>query len=209
MTFRGIGDGEGVVGRGEEEIVAERRCGTREQRRPQAEAHCDADDGGEVDEVGVLGSDPRPEQRAHARGHGHGEQGESIGPGIEGRRPFSGADGFLRDCLFVELLAGNDVHADISAPAQQIADDRAMQKLEPGRPCGFAEDDLRDVVCLRKVDHVVGNATVAAWNGNRFTAQGLRQTQGVGNPIPFLLGELEAALGLDIERRPGGVQAVR
>ena len=83
-----------------------------------------------------------------------------------------------------------------------------MQKLEPWRPRGFADDDLRDVVRLRKADHVVGDAAVAAGNGDRLPAQGLRQPKRVGDAIALLLGQLQAALGLDIERGPGGMQAV-
>jgi hypothetical protein len=48
-------------------------------RKLAIEANGDAEDRREVDEVGVLGADPWPEQRADARGDGHGEQGEPIG----------------------------------------------------------------------------------------------------------------------------------
>ena len=77
------------------------------------------------------------------------------------------------------------------------------------RPRGFADDDLGDVVRLRKADHVVGDAAVAAGNGDRLSAQGLRQAKRVGDAVALLLGELQAALGLDIKRRPGGVQTIR
>ena len=83
-----------------------------------------------------------------------------------------------------------------------------MQKLEPGRPRGFADDDLGDVVRLRKANHVVGDAAVAAGNGDRLAAQSLRQPQRVGDAVALLLGELQAALGLDVERRPGAMQPV-
>ena len=83
-----------------------------------------------------------------------------------------------------------------------------MQKLEPGRPHRFADDDLGDVVGLREADHVVGDAAVAAGNGDRLSAQGLRQAKRVGDAVALLLGELQAALGLDVERRPGPVQPV-
>ena len=83
-----------------------------------------------------------------------------------------------------------------------------MQKLEPGRPRRLADDNLGDVVRLRKANHIVGNAPVAAWNGDRFAAQGLRQPQRIGDAVALLLGELQAALGLDIERRPGSMQPV-
>ena len=46
-----------------------------------------------------------------------------------------------------------------------------MQQLEPGRARRFADDDLRDVVRLRKADHVVGDAPVAARNGDGLAAQ--------------------------------------
>ena len=83
-----------------------------------------------------------------------------------------------------------------------------MQKLEPWRARGLAYDDLRDVVRVRKVDHVVGNTAVATWNGHWLRSQGLRQPKRVGDAITFLLGQLQAALGLDIKRGPGSMQAV-
>ena len=46
-----VGDREGVIRFGEEEIVAERRRHAGEQRGPQAEAHGDADNRGQEDEV--------------------------------------------------------------------------------------------------------------------------------------------------------------
>ena len=84
--------------------------------------------------------------------------------------------------------------ADIAAAAQQIADDRAMQKLEPARPRGLADDDLGDVVGMREADHVVGDAAVAAGNGDRLPAQGLRQPQRVGDAVALLLGECRLRL---------------
>ena len=83
-----------------------------------------------------------------------------------------------------------------------------MQKLEPGRPRGFADNDLSDVVRLRKANHVVGDTAIAARNGDGVATQGLRQPKRVGDAVALLLGELQAALGLDVERRPGAVQPV-
>ena len=106
------------------------------------------------------------------------------------------------------LLAGNDMHADIAAAAHELADDGAMQQLEPPRAGRFADDHLRDVVRLRKGDHVVGDAAIAARDGDGLSAEGLGQPKGIGDAVALLLAQLQAALGLDIERRPRGVQAV-
>ena len=59
-----VGDGEGVDRRQEEEVVAERRGDARQQRRPQAEAHRDADDGGQKHQIDVLDAEPRLDQLA-------------------------------------------------------------------------------------------------------------------------------------------------
>ena len=61
-----IGDREGVDRRQEEEIVAERRGDAGEQRRPQAEAHGDADDRRQEHEIDVLDAEPGLDQLADA-----------------------------------------------------------------------------------------------------------------------------------------------
>ena len=73
-TLVGIGDGEGVDRRQEEEIVAERRRDAGEQRRPQAEAHGDADDRRQEHEVDVLDAEPGLDQQADAERDGDREQ---------------------------------------------------------------------------------------------------------------------------------------
>jgi hypothetical protein len=55
---------------------------------------------------------------------------------------------------------------------------------------------VRDVVRLGEADHVVGDAAVAARNGNRLAAQRLGQPQRVGDAIALDLGPLQAAPGL-------------
>ena len=60
-------DGEGVGRRQEEEVVDERPRCHREERRPEAEAHRDADDRGQEDEVERLDPDQRLDELDDAR----------------------------------------------------------------------------------------------------------------------------------------------
>ena len=84
-----------------------------------------------------------------------------------------------------------------------------MQDFEPARARRFADDDLGDVVGVREIDHVVGDAPAATRNGDGLGAERLRQAQRVGDAVALFLGELQAALRLDAERRPRRVQPVR
>ena len=126
MIFRGSAIVERVVRLGEEEIVAKRRHHAGEERRPQAEANGDGDDRREEHEVGILNADPGPEQLADADSRADGQPGENIRLGVEGLGPLGGADGLLRQRLAGNLLAGDDMHADIAARPQQIAHHRAI-----------------------------------------------------------------------------------
>ena len=54
-------------------------------------------------------------------------------------------------------LAGDNVNTDVAGPPHQIVHDRAVQNLEPARTRRFADDDVCDVVLVRKVNHVVGD----------------------------------------------------
>src|SRR6267142_1743871 len=98
--------------------------------------------------------------------------------------------------------------ADIARSAQKVVHDRAVQDLKPSRPCGLPNNDLGDVVCLRVADHVVSNAPSRSRDRDRLAAERLCQAQGIGNTIPILLAELQAARALDVEGDPGSVQTI-
>ena len=85
---------------------------------------------------------------------------------------------------------------------------RAAQDFEPARPRRFADDDLGDVVGLREVDDVVGDATPDAGNGQRLAAQRFGKPHRVGEPVALLVGQLQAASRLDADGRPRRVNAV-
>ena len=136
------------------------------------------------------------------------QQREDVRLGVEGLLPFGGANGLFRQRLAGDLLAGDDVNADIAASPREIAHHRAVEQLEPSRARGFSDDHLRDVVGLRKGDHVVGDPALAAWNRDLLAAERLSEPQRVGDPVTLLLGQLQAAFRLDIERCPRRVQAV-
>ena len=146
----------------------------------------------EEHEVGVLNADPRPEQLAHADSGADRQQRENVRLGVEGLAPFGGANGLFRERFAGDLLAGDDMQADIAARAREIAHHRAVEQLEPSRARGFSDDHLRDVVRLRKGDHVVGDPAIAAWNRDWLAAERLGEPQGIGDPVTFLLGQLQA-----------------
>ncbi len=62
---------------------------------------------------------------------------------------------------------------------------------------------------MREIDDIIGDAPAAARDRHRFAAQRFGQTQRIGDAIALFFGELQAALGLDAERRPRRVQTVR
>ena len=101
------------------------------------------------------------------------------------------------------------MHADIAGPAHQVVHHRAAHDFEPARPRRFSDHDLRDVVGMRKGDHVLGDAAPGGGNGQRLAAQRLGQPQGIGEPVALGFGQLQAAPCLDAERGPRRVQPVR
>ncbi len=203
-----IGDREGVDRRQEEEIVAKRRHDAREQRRQQTEPYRDADDGGEQHQIDVLDAEQRLDQHADAERHGDRQKRGHIGTHVE-RLGFLGhANGLLRNRLALDLVARDDVHADIAGPSHQIVHDRAVQDLEPARARRLADDDLGDIVLVREADHVVGDLPQSARNRDRLAAQAFGEPQRVGDAIALLLAQLQAAPRFDVERGPGRVQAI-
>ena len=83
--------------------------------------------------------------------------------------------------------------ADIAGPAHQLVHDRTVQDFKPARTRGFADNDLCDVVGVSIGHHVIGNGPFCARNGYGFPAERLCQTQGIGDAIALLFGQLEAA----------------
>ena len=86
---------------------------------------------------------------------------------------------------------------------------RAAHDFEPPRAGRLADDDLGDVVGLREIDEVVGDAASDTGNGERFAAQRLGQPQRVGETVALLVGQLQAAPGFDADRGPRRMQAIR
>ena len=127
---------------------------------------------------------------------------------LERLAPLRGLHRLLRNGIAGQLLAGDDVDADVAGAAHEVVDHRPVQDLEPARPRRLAEDDLGDVVRLGVADDVVGDAPVAAGDGGGLAAERLGEAQRIGDAVALDLGEPHAARGLDRERDEGGVQAV-
>ena len=85
-----IGDREGVDRRQEEEIVAERRRDAGDQRRPQAEAHGDADDRRQKYQIDIFDAEPGLDQLARCQARrATASKGDDVGPRIERARETS------------------------------------------------------------------------------------------------------------------------
>ncbi len=203
-----IGDGERVDRRQKEKVVGQRRHDAGEQRRPEPEAHGNADDGGEEDQIDVLDADPNVDQFAAAERDRHRHQRQHIGARVVRFDPLRSVDGLFRQRAAGKLVAGDDMDADIAGTAHQVVHHRAMQDFEPARPRRFADDDLRDVMGVRIADHVVGDVAVAGRQGHGFAAQRLGKPQRVGDAVALLLGKLHGAPPFDVERHPGPMQAI-
>jgi hypothetical protein len=114
----------------------------------------------------------------------------------------------LRGGLLGDLLAGDDVDADVAGPSHQVVHHRPVQDLEPARARGLADDDLRDVVLVCEADHVVGDTARAGGERDGLAAEALGKAHGLGNAVALGLGELRASPRLDAKRGPGRVQAI-
>ena len=203
-----ISDGERVNRRQEEEIVGERRDDAGEERRPQAKANGDSDDGGEEDEVAVGWADRGPDQLGDGKRYGDRSQCGAVGARIKAIRALGGARRLLRNWLAGNGIAGDDMDADIAGTTHEIVHHRAMHDFEPAGACRFADDDLRDVVGLRIADNVLGDAMVVGWQGEGLAAKRFGEPQRIGDAVAFFLRELQAAPALDIERDPRAMQPV-
>jgi hypothetical protein len=102
----------------------------------------------------------------------------------------SGSDRLFRNWLSAGMLASNDVYADVAGAAHQLMHHRAVQDFKPARPGRFADDNLRDVVGMREVDHVVGNATPGGRDGDRLGSKRFGKPQRIGDAIALLLAQL-------------------
>src|SRR5262249_4289672 len=150
-----IGDRECIDRRQKEEIVAERRDDGREQRGPKPITQRYAHDGGEKDEIDVFDAEQRLDQLAHAKRPRDRHQRDNIGPRVEWSRIFRRAYGFLGDWIARELLAGDDMNADIAGAPHQLVHHGTVQDLEPSRPSRLPDNDLRHVVRVGEADYVV------------------------------------------------------
>ncbi len=165
-----------MVRLGEKEVVAKRGEDAGKQRRPQTETHGNGDDRSEKDEVGIGKTNPWPKQFTGRDRCGHCTERVSVWRWAEPLRSLGWTYCLLRNCLVAQLHAGDDMHADIPGPAHKIANDRAMEQLEPPGSRGFADDDLRDVVGLGVGNYVIGDAPVTARNRDRLAAKRLGKT---------------------------------
>ncbi|MGY3368591.1 hypothetical protein ACVWZL_005716 [Bradyrhizobium sp. GM2.4] len=93
------------------------------------------------------------------------------------------------------------MHADVTGAAHQIVHDGAARHLEPERARGLSDHDLGDVVALREVDHVVGEAAADARNRQCLAAERFREPQRIGEPVALLIGHLQGPPRLDRHRR--------
>ena len=101
---------------------------------------------------------------------------------------------FARGGLLGDLLAGDDVDADVAGPPHQVVHDRSVQDLEPARPRGLADDDVRDVVLVGEANHVVGDTTCGRRDSDGLAAETLGKAHGIGDAVALVLGELRLRL---------------
>ena len=177
-----IGDGEGVDRRQEEEIVAQRRRDAGEQRRPQAEAHGDADDRGQEHQIDVL--DRRTSGWI-----------SSADAERRPRRPAAPSDRAAdRTARLAPRCApsSSDRLAGSSSPAMTwtlMLPERRTRSCTT-EPCRISNQRERvdlpmmiwvTLLACAIADHVVGDAAAAAGNGHRLAAERLGEPQRVGD----------------------------
>ena len=100
------------------------------------------------------------------------------------------------------------MHADIAGLAYEIVHDGTVHDFEHARTRGLPDDDLRDIVRLRVVDHVVGDAAVTAGESRPRRRLRSAKTERFGYTIALLITQLRAALRLHIDADPWSVQPI-
>src|SRR5262245_65684846 len=98
--------------------------------------------------------------------------------------------------------------ADIAGSAYQVVYDRAMQDFKPARALRLADDDVCDVILVGKRQDVIGRAAAFGGNGDGLAIEAFSETQGLGDAVALLFGQLLAAPRFDAQRRPRRAQAV-
>ena len=126
-----IRDREGIERWHEEEIIGKRRHHAGEQRGQQTEADRDADHGREQHQVDILEAKERLDQHADARRHADQQERRQVGTQVERLGSLGRSDGLLRDRLALDVVARNDVDADVARPPDELVHDRAVHDLEP------------------------------------------------------------------------------
>src|SRR3974390_1682437 len=86
--------------------------------------------------------------------------------------------------------------------------DGAVQNLEPARAIRFTDDNLGDVVGARIGDDIIRYTPCSARYRDRLATEVHRKTKRVGDPIAFLVAELRAAAGFNVDRGPRRMQPV-
>ena len=83
----------------------------------------------------------------------------------------------------------------------------SVQQFQPARARRLHDDDVREVVRARVVRDRVRD--ILARQGDGLRTQALRQPQRLGDPIALRFAHAQIAPGLDMDRRPRRLQAVR
>ena len=138
-----------------------------------------------------------------------GDKGEAaeIGPGIAAASSRLPRQAPLPLLLRRLAAAAEHVHARAASLANQLLRQWPVQQLQPARTRRLHDDDVGEIIVARVVGDRVRD--ILAGQRDRLPTQALRQAQRFGNPVAFRFAHAQVAPGLDMDRRPGRLQAVR
>ncbi len=85
--------------------------------------------------------------------------------------------------LFGRFFAGNNMDAEVSGASYQVMNHGTVNQLKPFRTGRFADDDLRDVMCVGVVERIVGDPAGDAWHRHGFAAKAFRQPERIGDAV--------------------------
>ena len=206
----GVGNGEGVQRRQEEEVVGEYAHEGSENGRPQAVAPRDQDHRHEEDQIDVLDADDGLERQAQqkrcCRCPERGRVRNPIEPAAGASCPHGRSRG-LGSAAPILTDAAADMDVDAAGLAHQVLGHRAAEPVEPPGPGRGADDDLGDVVLAGEPQDL--SSHVLPRNRHRLAAEALRQPLALGDAVALGLGQPLRPRGLDVERRPRRMQPIR
>jgi hypothetical protein len=94
-------------------------------------AHSDCHNRCQEHEIGILNAEPWLHRLCDAESDAYGKQCMNMGSGLKCRGLLSGLNGLSRDRFGRNILAGNDLDANVAGASHKLVHHRSMQDFKP------------------------------------------------------------------------------